>query len=98
MNEKLASMMSNQMHFLVQDLSGDTALTNMTEVKATDLFLKTPLGAVAEELGINPTLVAQLVGSDPTEAIESFSSRLGYHPKVIHGIIAVIKRDLPKTQ
>ena len=69
----------------------------MTELKATDLFLKTPLGAVAENLGINPTLATQLVGSDPSEAVDIFSSRFGLNPLVIHGIISVIKRDLPKT-
>lgn len=55
MSDRLANLLSNQLHLLVQDLSGEIALANMTEVKATDLFLKTPLGAVAENLGINPT-------------------------------------------
>lgn len=83
MNEKLQTRLSNQLSSLVQEITGEVALASMTELKATDLFLKTPLGAVADDLGINPTLATQLVSDDPTEAIDVFSSRFGYHPLVI---------------
>lgn len=72
----------------------DKHLDNMTERKATDLFLKTPIGPLAEGLGVNPNQATALVSKEPDEVIENFSSKYGLHPLVIHAIIAVLKKDL----
>ena len=42
--DKLKGMLSGVLKNLLTDISGTGALTNLTETKATDMFLKTPLG------------------------------------------------------
>ena len=81
----------------MSNISGESNLKNMTESKATDLFLKTSLGEIAQELKINTEMACQLVSEDPAHAVESFSNRFGIQPLLIHAIIAIVKNDLPKT-
>ena len=69
----------------------DKHLDNMTERKATDLFLKTPIGPLAEGLGVNPNQATALVSKEPDEVIENF-------PYKIDSILATVKGFKKLTQ
>ena len=87
-------MLNGVIDRIVGDITSEGHLENLTEQKAVEIFLKTPLGDVAKKLQMYPSLAAALVSSDPNDSIEIVSNKHGFHPLVIHAIIAIIKKDL----
>ena len=95
--EKLRGLMIDTLDGIVSgiELNKGNVQVLSRENRALELFSKTPLGSIAESIGVDHKLASALAQGEEA-ALAALAEKFGVHPLIVDGVLAAIKKDQHK--